>query len=153
MRLAKEYKAQQRQQANVWNTVGCRKASRVPWSIWASYPAQCQELWLSGLDPHNPGKRLSSLRPIPLRDSTTKCPDYPRWNPPMHKPSINTRVWNHHVNFSLLQDPEMLEESLMEKKRERERERERERNQNKQEKKQRQSRKHKWIFKEKSPCN
>ena len=153
MRLAKEYKAQQRQQANVWNTVGCRKASRVPWSIWAPYPAQCQELWLSGLDPHNPGKRLSSLRPIPLRDSTTKCPDYPRWNPPMHKPSINTRVWNHHVNFSLLQDPEMLEESLMEKKRERERERERERNQNKQEKKQRQSRKHKWIFKEKSPCN
>lgn len=38
----------------------------------------------------------------------------------MHKPSVNTRVSNHHVNFSLLQDPEMLEESLM-KKRERER--------------------------------
>ena len=41
----------------------------------------------------------------------------------MHKPSINTRVSNHHVNFSLLQDPEMLEESLMEKKK-KERERE-----------------------------
>ena len=50
----------------------------------------------------------------------------------MHKPSINTRVSNHHVNFSLLQDPEMLEESLMEKKK---KERERERNQNKKEKK------------------
>ena len=40
----------------------------------------------------------------------------------MHKPSVNTRVSNHHVNFSLLQDPEMLEESLMKKKKKRERE-------------------------------
>ena len=30
------------------------------------------------VDPYNPGKRLSSLRPIPLRGSTTKCPDYPQ---------------------------------------------------------------------------
>lgn len=39
----------------------------------------------------------------------------------MHKPRVNTRVSNHHVNFSLLQDPEMLEESLMKKKKDRER--------------------------------